>query len=169
MFGLGKIKTGDYVFAVEPENEFKRIILGRVQSVNNNSLLILGSFIKPLGLISKVQKGVIGKRSQEVLSDPDPNNCIFMLIDRVETGMYNQEVDQNVDKTIWINEKRYFVLDGWVRENLPDMFADVLRATSEEQRLQARGILIEKMNSLYERDLKDHLYAVARSTRVLEA
>jgi hypothetical protein len=27
--------------------------------------------------------------------------------------------------------------------------------------------LLEKMNSLYERDLKDHLYAVARSTKVL--
>jgi hypothetical protein len=81
--------------------------------------------------------------------------------------MYKQEVDQSVDKTIWINEKRYFVLDGWVRENLPDMFSDVLRATSEEQRLHAREILIEKMNSLYEKELKDHLYAVARSTKVL--
>jgi hypothetical protein len=118
-------------------------------------------------LINHVESGSGKGRPSEVLKNPDPNNCIFMLIDRVETGMYNQEVDQNVDKTIWINEKRYFVLDGWVRENLPDMFADVLRATSEEQRLQARGILIEKMNSLYERDLKDHLYAVARSTRVL--
>jgi len=26
---------------------------------------------------------------------------------------------------------------------------------------------LEKMNSLYEKDLKDHLYAVARSTKVL--
>jgi hypothetical protein len=90
-----------------------------------------------------------------------------MLIDRVETGMFNQEVDQSIDKTIWINEKRYFVLDGWIRENLPDMFADVLRANSDDQRLQAREILLEKMNSLYEKDLKDHLYAVARSTNIL--
>lgn len=90
-----------------------------------------------------------------------------MLIDRVETGMFNQEVDQSIDKTIWINEKRYFVLDGWIRENLPDMFADVLRANSDDQRLQAREILLEKMNSLYEKDLKDHLYAVARSTKIL--
>jgi hypothetical protein len=33
--------------------------------------------------------------------------------------------------------------------------------------LHAREILIEKMNSLYEKELKDHLYAVARSTKVL--
>ena len=58
-------------------------------------------------------------------------------------------------------------MDGWIRENLPDMFADVLRANSDDQRLQAREILLEKMNSLYEKDLKDHLYAVARSTKIL--
>ena len=62
---------------------FKRIILGRVQMVNNNSVSILGSYIKPLGLLSKRQKGILGKRSQEVLNDPDPNNCIFILIDRI--------------------------------------------------------------------------------------
>jgi len=47
------------------------------------------------------------------------------------------------------------------------MFADVLRANTEQERLQARTILLDKMNSLYEKDLKDHLYAVARSTKVL--
>jgi hypothetical protein len=90
-----------------------------------------------------------------------------MLIDRVETGRFNQEIDQQTSKIIWINEKRFFVLDGWIRENLPDMFADVLRANTEQERLQARTILLDKMNSLYEKDLKDHLYAVARSTKVL--
>jgi hypothetical protein len=59
------------------------------------------------------------------------------------------------------------VLDGWIRENLPDMFADVLTAATEEQRAQARASLLEKMNSLYEKDLKDHVYAVARSTKIL--
>ena len=90
-----------------------------------------------------------------------------MLIDRVESGRFYQEVDQSTTKTIWINEKRFFVLDGWIRENFPDMFADVLRASTEQQRLEARSNLLDKMNSLYERDLKDHVYAVARSTKVL--
>ena len=167
MFGLGKIKPGDYVFAVEPENEFKRIILGRVQSVNNNSLMILGSFIKPLGLISKVQKGVIGKRSQEVLNDPDPNNCIFILIDRIETGNFYGNIDQSTNKVSWINEKRFFVLEGWIKENIADLFADVLYSQSEEDKYHYRAILIEKMNSLYDRDLKEHVYAVARSAKIL--
>jgi hypothetical protein len=90
-----------------------------------------------------------------------------MLIDRVETGSFNQEIDQQTSRIIWINEKRFFVLDGWIRENLPDMFADVLRANTEQERLQARTTLLDKMNSLYEKDLKEHLYAVARSTKVL--
>lgn len=167
MFGKGKIRSGEYVFVVQKDRNHVRLIIGRIQNVNGNKILVNGFYIRPVGLIARVDSGNGKGRPSEVLDNPDPNNCIFMLIDRVETGMFTQEVDQNVDKTIWINEKRYFVLDGWVRENLPDMFADVLRATSEEQRLQARGVLIEKMNSLYEKDLKDHLYAVARSTKVL--
>ena len=75
--------------------------------------------------------------------------------------------DENTSKIAWINEERYHVLDGWVKENLPEMFANVLRARTQEDRAQARAILLEKMNSLYERDLKDHLYAVARSTKIL--
>jgi hypothetical protein len=47
------------------------------------------------------------------------------------------------------------------------MFADVLGAQSEQGRLEARTLLLEKMESLYEKDLKEHLYAVARSTRIL--
>jgi hypothetical protein len=90
-----------------------------------------------------------------------------MLIDKVETGVFSGEIDQGTSKVTWINEKRFYVLDGWIRENLPDMFADVLRANTEQDRLQARHILLEKMNSLYEKDLKDHLYAVARSTKIL--
>ena len=167
MFGLGKIKTGDYVFAVEPESEFKRIILGRVTSVNNNSLLVLGSYIKPLGLLSKRQKGVLGKRSQEVLNDPDPNNCIFILIDRIETGNFYGNIDQSVNKVSWINEKRFFVLEGWIKENMADLFADVIYSHSEEEKLHFRAILIEKMNSLYDRELKEHVYAVARGAKIL--
>ncbi len=167
MFGLGKIKAGDYVFAVEPEREFKRIILGRVQFVNNKSLSILGSYIKPLGLIRKREKGIIGKRSQEVLNDPDPDNCIFILIDRIETGNFYGDIDQSINKVSWINEKRFFVLEGWIKENIADMFADVIYSQSEEEKHHYRAILIEKMNSLYDKDLKEHMYAVARSAKIL--
>ena len=167
MFGRGRIKPGEYVFVVQSDQNYNKLIIGMVQSANGNKIQVRGSYIRPIGLIERVKRGHMGDRPREVLNNPDPNNCIFMLIDRVETGSFNQEIDQQTSKIIWINEKRFFVLDGWIRENLPDMFADVLRADTEQERLQARTILLEKMNSLYEKDLKDHLYAVARSTKVL--
>ncbi len=167
MFGRGRIKPGEYVFVVQSDQDYNKLIIGMVQSANGNKIHVKGSYIRPIGLIERVKRGHTGDRPREVLNNPDPNNCIFMLIDRVETGSFNQEIDQQTSKIVWINEKRFFVLDGWIRENLPDMFADVLRADTEQERLQARTMLLEKMNSLYEKDLKDHLYAVARSTKVL--
>ncbi|MFB5598833.1 MAG: hypothetical protein ACE5SW_01210 [Nitrososphaeraceae archaeon] len=167
MFGIGKIKPGDYIFSVKKDNDNNMIIVGRVQSVHKNILNVIGFFVNPRGLIERKLKGIIGKRSTEVLQDPDPNNCIFILIDRIETGNFSGEINQEKDKVIWINEKRYFILDGWVRENLPDMVADVLYSTSEAERHHSRSLLMEKMNSLYDKDLKEHLYAVARSTKIL--
>lgn len=167
MFGIGKIKPGDYIFSVKKDNDNNIIIVGRVQSVRKNILNVIGFFVSPRGLIERKLKGIIGKRSNEVLQDPDPNNCIFILIDRIETGNFSGEINQEKDKVIWINEKRYFILDGWVRENLPDMVADVLYSTSEAERHHSRSLLMEKMNSLYDKDLKEHLYAVARSTKIL--
>lgn|GEM_PF-71958 len=166
MFGRGKIKPGDYVFVVQNDHEVNNIIIGKVQAVNGDKIRINGTKIRPIGLLERVKAGGAIGRPREVLENPDPNNCIFMLIDRVETEIFGEEVNQKVSKTTWINERRYYVLDGWIKENLPDIFASVLSAAGDE-RLEARTMLLEKMNSIYEKDLKEHLYAVARSTKVL--
>lgn len=169
MFGRskGKIKAGECVFVSQPYDKYTRVIIGRITSTNGSIVSIEGFSIIPAGLIDKVRSGQGEGRPKEVLTSPDPNNCIFMLIDRVETGSFNGEVDENSSKVTWINEERFHVLDGWIKENLPEMFANVLRAHTQEDRAQARATLLEKMNSLYERDLKEHLYAVARSTKIL--
>lgn len=169
MFGRskGKIKAGEHVFVSQPYDKYTRLIIGRVISTNGSKINVEGISVIPAGLIDKVRSGQGEGRPKEVLASPDPNNCIFMLIDRVETGSFNDEIDQNSSKVAWINEERYHVLDGWIKENLPEMFANVLRAYTHEDRAQARATLLEKMNSLYERDLKEHLYAVARSTKIL--
>ncbi len=166
MFGRGKIKPGNYVFVVQNDHEVNTVIIGKVQSVDGDRLKINGTKIRPVGLLERVKAGRAIGRPKEVLENPDPNNCIFMLIDRVETQTFSEEVNQKSSKAIWINERRYYVLDGWIKENLPDIFASVLSAAGDEK-LEARAMLLEKMNSIYEKDLKEHLYAVARSTRVL--
>lgn len=169
MFGRskGKIKAGECVFVSQPYDKYTRVIIGRITSTNGSIVNVEGFSIIPAGLIDKVRSGQGEGRPKEVLTSPDPNNCIFMLIDRVETGSFNGEIDENSSKVTWINEERFHVLDGWIKENLPEMFANVLRAHTQEDRAQARATLLEKMNSLYERDLKEHLYAVARSTKIL--
>src|ERR671932_1998551 len=116
MFGKGRIKPGEYVFVVQGDQEYNKLIIGIVQSTNGNRIQVRGSYIRPIGLIERVRGGHTGGRPKEVLNNPDPNNCIFMLIDRVESGNFSEEVDRNSSKIIWINEKRYYVLDGWVRE-----------------------------------------------------
>ena len=167
IFGKNKIKDGDYVFVSQEYSEKIRVVIGRIISLTDSIARIRGSYVIPLGLIEKVSSGRGEGRPREVLRNPDPNNCIFMLIDNVETGNFDEEIDINSSKIKWINEERFHVLDGWIKENLPEVFANVLRAKSNEDRMQARTILLEKMNSLYERDLKDHMYAVARSTKIL--
>jgi hypothetical protein len=167
LFGKNKIKDGDYVFVSQEYPEKIRLVIGRIISLTDSMARIRGSYVIPLGLIEKVSSGRGEGRPRQVLQNPDPNNCIFMLIDNVETGNFDEEIDINSSKIKWINEERFHVLDGWIKENLPEVFANVLRAKSNEDRLQARAILLEKMNSLYERDLKDHMYAVARSTKIL--
>jgi hypothetical protein len=167
LFGRNKIKDGDYVFVSQEYSEKIRLVIGRIISLTESIARIRGSYVIPLGLIEKVSSGRGEGRPREVLQNPDPNNCIFMLIDNVETGNFDEEIDINSSKIKWINEERFHVLDGWIKENLPEVFANVLRAKSNEDRREARTILLEKMNSLYERDLKDHMYAVARSTKIL--
>ena len=168
MFGSkGGFKPGQYVFVVQKDGKHNKIIIGRIRSVSGTKAHVAGTSVRPLGLIERIESGRASGRPIEVLTNPDPNNCIFMLIDRVETGRFDEQVDQSMSRVILINEGRYLVLDGWIKENLPDIFAAALSAGTEESRAQARQTLIDKMNSLYERDLKDHVYAVARSTKIL--
>jgi hypothetical protein len=167
MFRRGGIKPGEYVFVAQKEGDFNRIIIGRIQSINGSKVHVVGTYVRPQGLIERIRAGRAAGRPMEAISNPDPNNCIFMLIDRIESGRFNEDVDQATSRVIWINENRYLVLDGWIKENFPDIFAAALSADTAEARAQARQTLIEKMNSLYERDLKDHVYAVARSAKIL--
>jgi hypothetical protein len=167
MFNRGGIKPGQYVFVAQKDGGHNKIVIGRIQSVNGNNVHVIGTYVRPLGLIERIESGRASGRPSEALSNPDPNNCIFILIDRVETGKFNEEVDQTTSRVTWINENRYLVLDGWIKENLPDIFAAALSAGTQESKAQARQTLIEKMDSLYERDLKEHVYAVARSAKIL--
>ena len=74
---------------------------------------------------------------------------------------------QSHDKIFPINENRYFVLDGWIKEGFSDIFSNFFNSSSQDEKIEARDVIIKKMNSLISPELKEHVYAVARSSRIL--
>jgi len=167
MFG-SKIRTGGFVFAVRRDEISNLVIIGRIMAENSGKTYdVKGFFFRPIGLIERIKSGKAQGKPVEALDNPDPNNCIFLILDKVDTGIYNDRVDSKYDKLYPINENRYFVLDGWIKESFSDLFSSFFNSTTQEEKMEARGVIINKMNSLISPDLKDHVYAVARSSRIL--
>lgn len=167
MFGMSKLKPGSFVFVVKRDEASNYVVIGKILSDYNNIYRVKGTFIRPVGLIERVSAGRAQGKPTEALNNPDPNNCVFFIIDRLDSGDFDEEVDPRVDKLTPINENRFFVLDGWIKESLSELFFDYFNSSTDEERLEARSTLIGKMNSLMSQELKEHVYAVARSSRIL--
>lgn len=168
MFGISKIRAGSFVFVVKRDEISNFIIIGRIMSENNNKKYVVkGTFFRPIGLIERIRSGRAQGKPVEALNNPDPNNCVFLILDRVDTDAYNDLIDAKYDKIFPINENRYFVLDGWIKEGFSDIFSNFFNSTSQDEKIEARDIIIKKMNSLISPELKEHVYAVARSSRIL--
>ncbi len=167
MFGIGKIRPGSFVFVVKKDEISNFIVIGKITSEDNKLYSVKGTFFRPIGLIDRIKAGRAQGKPAEALNNPAPNNCVFLIIDKVDTGYYEGVIDPKIDKVIPINENRYFVLDGWLKESLPELFSNFFNSSSEGERLEARTILINKMNSLMSQELKEHLYAVVRSSGIL--
>jgi hypothetical protein len=167
MFG-SKFRTGGFIFAVRRDETSNFIIIGRIMGQNGNKTYdVKGTYFRPIGLIERINSGKAQGKPLEALNNPDPNNCIFLILDRVDSGIYNDKVDPKYDKLYPINENRYFVLDGWIKESFSDLFSNFFNSSSQEERMESRNTLIQRMNSLISPELKEHVYAVARSSRIL--
>lgn len=167
MFGKSKLKPGNFVFVVRRDENSNYVIIGKIISEHDKVIRIKGTFLKPVGLLERIRSGRAQGKPIEAINNPEPNNCIFFIIDRLDTGDFEDIIDPKIDKVIPINENRYFVLDGWIKESLAELFSNYFSSASEEERSEARTMLIKKMNSLMSQELKEHVYAVARSSRIL--
>src|SRR4029079_3225880 len=127
---------GDYIFLSQDYSGKLRLVIGRVTSLADSVARVRGSYIIPEGLIEKVSSGRGEGRPKAVLQNCDPNNCIFMLIDYVETGIFDAAANIDSSDAKSINKERFHVLDGWLKENLAELCAHVLRAKTEEDRMQ---------------------------------
>ncbi len=169
MFGSKSkgLKEGDHIFSQKPDGEYKKFIFGTVTGVNDKKIGINGVIVNPVGLKNKVKQGKAGTRSQEILENPTPENCIFSLIYRIEHENYTDVLDLNEDRITQIPPKAYTVLDGWVRESLPELLNNVLSLPVGSDKEHAKQILRQRMDTLYDKNLKRNLYSICRSLRIL--
>jgi hypothetical protein len=63
----------------------------------------------------------------------------------------------------------YKILDGWIRESLPEMINKVLSLPTGPEKEQAKRALQQKMETLKDKHLKKNLYSVCRSLRILSS
>jgi hypothetical protein len=168
MFGRKKgLQEGSYIFTTKPDGEYKNIVVGVVTGMEGSKIGVSGIIINAAGLKNKVSQGKAGPRSLEILKSPTPENCILAFVYRTEHETFNEEMDLNENKIVEISQKLYSVLDGWIRESLPELLNNVLSLPEGQERDQAKRVLKQRMETLYDKNLKQNLYSVCRSLKIL--
>ena len=168
MFGRKpKLQEGSHVFSVKKNGEYNDFIFGVVTGIEGRKVGVNGVIINPVGLKNKVSQGKAGERSEEILKKPDPDNVILALVYRVEHENYAEVLDLDQDKCDLIPPKVYSMIDGWIRESLPELINNVLSLPDGPERDQAKRVLKQKMDSLVDKKLKRTLYSVSRSLKIL--
>lgn len=161
------IKEGDYVFASKPDGQFRNIVFGMATGVDGNKVGVSGLLVNAVGLKNKVSQGKAGPRSDEILKNPTPENCILGFIYRTEHDTFNEVLDMDENSIVPISEKAYYVLDGWIRESIPELLNNVLSLPDGPERDQAKRVVKQRMDTLYDKNLKQNLYSVCRSLKIL--
>ena len=169
MFGSkkGTVKEGSFVFTAKSDGDYCNFIFGTVTGVDGNKIGVNGLIINPIGLKNKVSQGKAGKRSEEILSEPTSENCIFALIYRIEHENFTDVLDLEKDKVEILSKKVFTILDGWVKESLSELINNVLSLPDGSDKEHAKRILKQRMENLYDKNLKRNLYSICRSLKIL--
>ena len=169
MFGSKKrtLKEGNFVFTAKPADEYCNFVIGIVTGVDGNRVGVNGFIVNPIGLKNKVLQGKAGTRSKEMLKEPTSENCIFALIYRTEYENFTDVLDLEKEKVEILSKKQYTILDGWIRESLSELINNVLSLPDGSEQDHAKRILKQKMENLYDKNLKQNLYSVCRSLKIL--
>ena len=162
-----KLEEGANVFSVRDNGEFKDFIFGTVTGVDGRRVGVNGIIVNPVGLKNKLAQGKTGERSREILRNPTPYNIVLALIYRVEHENFTDVLDLDKDKCDIIPPRIYLMLDGWVREFLPELLNKVLSLPPGPERDEAKRVLRHRMDTLTDKHLKRTLYSVCRSLKIL--
>ena len=168
MFGKKPtLKEGVQIFSIKKNGEFNDFIFGVVTGVDGRKVGINGVIVNPIGLKNKIAQGKTGERSREILEHPTPDNVVLALVYSVEHENFTGILDLDVDKCDILPPKIYAMLDGWIRESLPEFINTVLSLPPGSERDEAKRVLRNRMDTLIDKNLKRTLYAVCRSLKIL--
>ena len=168
MFGKKpELKEGSYVFSVKQNGDFNDFIFAAVTGIDGKKVGITGVIVNPVGLKNKLEQGKTGERSREILEHPTPDNVVLALVYRVEHENYSGILDLDSDKCDLLPPKVFGMLDGWIRESLPEFINNVLSLPVGTDRDEAKHILKNRMETLTDPHLKRTLYSICRSLKIL--
>ena len=168
MFGSKPhLKEGTHIFSIKKNGDLNDFIFAVVSGVDGRKVGVNGVIVNPIGLKNKISQGKTGERSEEILNHPTPDNVVLALVYRVESENYADVLDLDVDKCDILPPKVYAVLDGWIRESIPEFVNTVLSLAPGTERDEAKRILRNRMDTLTDPNLKRTLYAVCRSLKIL--
>ena len=169
MFGKRKVepKEGDFIFCTKPDGDFKKFIFAIITGVDGTKVGVNGLIVNPVGLKNKVEQKKAGVRSIEILTNPTPENCIFALIYRIEYDNIAEVFDTKDGSVTPLPPKVYEVLEGWIRESLPELINNVLSLKPGSERDEAKRTLQHRKDTLTNKALKRNLYSVCRSLKIL--
>ena len=168
MFGKKpQLKEGVHVFSVRKNGDYNDFIFAVVTGVEGRKVGVNGVIVNPVGLKNKIEQGKAGERSIEILQHPTPDNVVLALIYRVEHENFTDVLDLDKDKCDLIPPKVYTMLDGWIRESLPEFVNNVLSLPPGSERDEARRVLKQRMDTLVDKNLKRTLYSICRSLKIL--
>ena len=168
MFGKKPtLKEGTHIFSVKKNGEFNDFIFGVVTGVDGRKVGVNGVIVDAVGLKNKISQGKTGERSREILENPTPDNIVLALVYRVEHENFTDVLDLDVDKCDILPPKIYAMLDGWIRESLPEFINNVLSLPPGAERDEAKRVLKHRMDTLVDKNLKRTLYSICRSLKIL--
>ena len=90
-----------------------------------------------------------------------------MLIYRIEHENFNDIVDLDKEQVLELPNRVYATLEGWIRESLSELTNAVLSLPPGSERDEAKRILKQRRDTLFDKALKRRLYAVCRSLKIL--
>lgn len=168
MFGKKPtLKEGVHVFSTKKNGDYFDFIFGVVTGVEGRKVGINGVIVNPVGLKNKIEQGKAGPRSVEILKHPTPDNVVLALVYRVEHENFTEVIDLDKDRCDLLPPKVYAMLDGWIRESIPELLNNVLSLPPGSERDQAKRVLRQRMDTLLDKNLKRTLYSVCRSLKIL--